>query len=142
VVYFLQVSQPNSVSSPIYHMPHITHPAVFADPNNFCTQNGVQLTGPSLPSFPPTPKEYLAKSTTALDGDVTTEQRAALPTGTLTQCTRIQIDCFLRRAVKNLDKERLLLATPCKQSQHCTRLRAGDRSECARTAASVRSCGS
>ena len=94
------------------HTPHITHPAVFEGPNNFCKQNSVQLT---VPSFLLTPEEYLAKSTTALDGDVTTEQRAALPTGTLTHCTRIQIDCILRRAVKNLDKERLLLATPCKQ---------------------------
>jgi len=117
MVYFLHVSPPNSVHiylpSPIYHMPHITHPAVFEDPNNLCKQNSVQLT---VPSFLLTPQEYLAQSTTALDGDVTTEQRAALPTGTLTHCTRIQIDCFLRRAVKNLDKERLLLATPCKQS--------------------------
>ena len=90
----------------------MTHQGVFEGPNNFCKQSSVQLT---VPSFLLTPEEYLAKSTTALDGDVTTEQRAALPTGTLTHCTRIQIDCILRRAVKNLDKERLLLATPCKQ---------------------------
>jgi hypothetical protein len=117
MVYFIQVSPPNSVriylSSPIYHTPHTIHPAVFEDPNHFCKQNSVQLTAPS---FLLTPDEYLAQRTTAPDGDVTREQRAALPTGTLTHCTRIQIDRFLRRAVKNLDKERLLLATPCKQS--------------------------
>jgi hypothetical protein len=118
--WFISFSSPNQTLStfslsPIYHMPHITHPAVFEDPNAFCKQNSVQLT---VPSFLLTPEEYLTKSTTALDGDVTTEQRVALPTGTLTHCTRIQIDCFLRRAVKNLDKKRLLLATPCKQLLH------------------------
>jgi hypothetical protein len=80
----------------------------------------VPLTVPSIvltvPSIVLTPEEYLTKSTNALDGDVTTEQRAALPTGTLTHFTRMLIDYFLRQAVKNLDKERLLLATPCKQS--------------------------
>lgn len=116
MVYFPQISQPNSIRiflpHQLGHMSHMTHPAVFEDPNNLCKQNSVQLT---VLYFLLTPEKYLAKSTTALEGDVTI-QCAALPTGTLTHCSRIRIDCFLRRAVKNLDKERLLLATPCKQS--------------------------
>jgi hypothetical protein len=58
-------------------MPNLTHPSLFDDPVN----NTVPL---RTPSFLLTPEEYLARSTNALDGDVTTEQRAALPIGTLT----------------------------------------------------------